>query len=74
MFAAGLPYTHPLPWGNILWGEDKRQAAEWAGTDWMKEEPGDVVEAGGNKQGWNRLLAGEKALDRNPGAASSDPS
>lgn len=40
----------------------------------MKEEPGNVVEAGGNKQGWNRLLAGEKALDRNPGAASSDPS
>lgn len=40
----------------------------------MKEEPGDVVEAVGNKQGWNKLLAGEKALDRNPGAASPGPS
>lgn len=30
----------------------------------MKEEPGDVVEAGGNKQGWNKLPVGEKALDR----------
>lgn len=29
----------------------------------MKEEPGDLIEAGGNKQGWNKLLAGEKALD-----------
>lgn len=30
----------------------------------MKEEPGNVVEAGGNKQGWNKLPVGEKALDR----------